>query len=126
VLADLDAFKQLNDRYGHAAGDEALAAFASVVTESLRKPDDAFRIGGDEFALLLSEATDDDARFVVGRINALLQHLSAGRERWLTGLSWSFGYDSCPDDADDAQALFRLADEALYTAKRSGAGFHFV
>ena len=126
VLADLDAFKQLNDRYGHAAGDEALAAFASVVTESLRKPDDAFRIGGDEFALLLSEATDDDARFVVGRINALLQHLSAGRERWLTGLSSSFGYASCPDDADDAQALFRLADEALYTAKRSGAGFHFV
>jgi diguanylate cyclase (GGDEF)-like protein len=125
ALADLDAFKQLNDRYGHAAGDEALAAFAGVLTESLRKPDDAFRIGGDEFAMLLTEATDDDARFVVARINALLQHLSAGRERWLTGLSSSFGFASCPDDAGDAQTLFRLADEALYAAKRSGAGLHF-
>jgi diguanylate cyclase (GGDEF)-like protein len=126
VLADLDAFKQLNDRHGHAAGDEALASFADVLTESLRKPDDAFRIGGDEFAMILTEATDDDARFVVARINALLQHLSAGRERWLTGLSSSFGFASCPDDAADAQTLFRLADEALYAAKRSGAGLHFV
>jgi diguanylate cyclase (GGDEF)-like protein len=126
VLADLDAFKQLNDHYGHAAGDEALSAFAGVLTESLRKPDDAFRIGGDEFAMLLTEATDDEARFVVARINELLTHLSVGRERWLADLSSSFGFASCPDDADDAQALFRLADEALYTAKRSGAGLHFV
>jgi diguanylate cyclase (GGDEF)-like protein len=126
VLADLDAFKQLNDRYGHAAGDEALAAFASVLAESLRKPDDAFRIGGDEFAMLLTEATHDDARFVVSRINTLLEHLSAGRERWLTGLSSSFGFASCPEDAADAQTLFSRADEALYDAKRNGSGLRFV
>ena len=126
VLADLDAFKQLNDHHGHAAGDEALAAFADILTESLRKPDDAFRIGGDEFAMLLTEATHDDARFVVSRINALLEHLSAGRERWLTSLSSSFGFASCPADATDAQTLFSLADEALYDAKRSGSGLRFV
>jgi GGDEF domain-containing protein len=56
VITDLDGFKQLNDRHGHAAGDEALVAFANVLVESLRKPDDAFRIGGDEFAVLLAEA----------------------------------------------------------------------
>jgi diguanylate cyclase (GGDEF)-like protein len=126
VIADLDAFKQLNDRYGHAAGDEALAAFSSVLTDSLRKPDDAFRIGGDEFALLLAEATHDDVRFVVARVRALLDHLSVGRERWLAELTSSFGFASCPEDADDAQTLFSLADEALYAAKRSGAGLHFV
>jgi diguanylate cyclase (GGDEF)-like protein len=126
VIADLDAFKQLNDRYGHAAGDEALVAFAGVLTESLRKPDDAFRIGGDEFAILLAEATEDDTRFVVARVRALLDQLSAGGERWLAELSSSFGSASCPDDADDPQALFRLADEALYAAKRSGGGLQFV
>ena len=126
VLADLDAFKQLNDRYGHATGDEALAAFAGVLAECLRQPDDAFRIGGDEFAMILAEATHDDARFVVSRINSLLEHLSAGRERWLTGLSSSFGFASCPADASDAQTLFSLADEALYDAKRNGSGLRFV
>jgi diguanylate cyclase (GGDEF)-like protein len=126
VLADLDAFKQLNDRYGHATGDEALAAFAGVLTECLRQPDDAFRIGGDEFAMILAEATHDDARFVVSRINSLLEHLSAGRERWLTGLSSSFGFASCPADAADPQILFSLADEALYDAKRNGSGLRFV
>jgi len=126
MLADLDAFKQLNDRYGHATGDEALAAFAGVLTECLRQPDDAFRIGGDEFAMILAEATHDDARFVVSRINSLLEHLSAGRERWLTGLSSSFGFASCPADASDAQTLFSLADEALYDAKRNGSGLRFV
>ena len=126
VLADLDAFKQLNDRHGHATGDEALAAFAGVLTECLRQPDDAFRIGGDEFAMILAEATHDDARFVVSRINSLLEHLSAGRERWLTGLSSSFGFASCPADAADPQTLFSLADEALYDAKRNGSGLRFV
>src|ERR1700751_5848494 len=126
VLADLDAFKQLNDRYGHATGDEALAAFAGVLTECLRQPDDAFRIGGDEFAMILAEATHDDGRFVVSRINSLFEHLSAGRERWLTGLSSSFGFASCPADASDAQTLFSLADEALYDAKRNGPGLRFV
>jgi diguanylate cyclase (GGDEF)-like protein len=126
VIADLDAFKQLNDRYGHPVGDEALAAFANVLTESLRRPDDAFRIGGDEFAILLAEATDDDARFVVSRVKTQLGMMAAGGEQWLAGLSASFGCASCPDDAPDAQTLFRLADEALYAAKRSGAGLEFV
>jgi diguanylate cyclase (GGDEF)-like protein len=126
VIADLDDFKQLNDRYGHPIGDEALVAFANVVTDSLRRPDDAFRIGGDEFAILLAEATDDDARFVVSRVKVQLGMLAAGREPWLAGLSASFGCAACPDDAPDAQALFRLADEALYAAKRSGTGLEFV
>jgi diguanylate cyclase (GGDEF)-like protein len=126
VIADLDDFKQLNDRYGHSAGDEALVAFANVLVESLRKPDDAFRIGGDEFAVLLAEATEDDARFVVGRVQALLEQLADGGEPWLADLSASFGCASCPEDADDPQTLFRLADEALYAAKRSGTDLRFA
>ena len=126
VIADLDGFKQLNDRYGHPVGDEALVAFANVLVESLRKPDDAFRIGGDEFAVLLAEATEDDTRRVVARVETLLRRLASGGERWAADLAASFGSAACPEDANDAQSLFRLADEALYEAKRSGTVLSFV
>lgn len=123
VVADLDGFKQLNDRLGHAAGDEALQLFASVLSKALRKPDEAYRIGGDEFALVLAEASDLDARAVVARVRRLLAETVDER---LSMLSASFGCASCPDDARDALALFRLADEALYESKRSGSGVTFV
>jgi len=115
VLCDLDGFKELNDRHGHLAGDEALQQFAQTLEGALRKGDEVFRIGGDEFALILAEASEDDARGVVGRVNDQVD-----------GLRASFGVASCPDHAADAQALFRLADEALYEAKRNGSGLVFV
>jgi diguanylate cyclase (GGDEF)-like protein len=126
VVADLDDFKQLNDRFGHASGDEALVAFANVLVESLRKPDNAFRIGGDEFAILVAEATEEDTRQVVARVEALLEELAAGGEPWAAKLSASFGCAACPEDANDPQTLFRLADEAQYDAKRNGTVLRFV
>jgi diguanylate cyclase len=89
--------------------------FARTIEKALRKSDTAFRIGGDEFALLLAEATDDDAREVIGRVRDKLDDMHA-----------SFGVAACPGDANDVQSLFRLADEALYHAKRSGTGLQFV
>ena len=115
VVCDLDGFKGVNDRLGHVGGDEALQMFARTIEKALRKGDNAFRIGGDEFALLLAEATEDDAREVIDRVR---DHMG--------GVRASFGVASCPGDADNAQALFRLADEALYQAKRSGSGLQFV
>jgi diguanylate cyclase (GGDEF)-like protein len=126
VIADLDDFKQLNDRYGHPAGDAALVAFGNVLGASLRMPDDAFRIGGDEFAVLLAEATEEDAMQVVARVESLLEKLAAGGEPWLGDLSASFGCASCPEDAKDSQTLFRFSDEALYDAKRNGTVLRFV
>lgn len=115
VLCDLDGFKELNDRYGHPAGDEALQSFARTLRHALRKGDDAFRIGGDEFALLIAEASEGDCREVVERIAGQLESLKA-----------SFGVASCPAHAQDPQTLFRLADDALYEAKRNGSGLQFV
>jgi diguanylate cyclase (GGDEF)-like protein len=123
VIADLDGFKELNDRYGHAAGDEALQEFATVLSSVLRKPDDAFRIGGDEFALLLAEADEEDSRKVVMRAQRLL---AAVDDQQLAGVTASFGCASCPEHASDAQTLFRVADEALYEAKRAGSGIQFA
>jgi diguanylate cyclase (GGDEF)-like protein len=115
VICDLDGFKVLNDHFGHPAGDEALAVFARILRAAVRKGDEAFRIGGDEFALVLAEASEDDARAVINRITGDI-----------AGPRASFGVASCPDHARDAQALFRLADEALYEAKRTGSGLQFV
>jgi diguanylate cyclase len=115
VLCDLDGFKELNDRFGHPAGDEALQAFARTLQSGLRKGDEAFRIGGDEFAVLLAEASERDAREVVRRIVEQSGTIRA-----------SFGVASCPEHASDAQSLFRLADAALYEAKRAGTGLEFV
>lgn len=114
VICDLDGFKSVNDRLGHLAGDTALQGFAWTIEKALRKSDTAFRIGGDEFALLLAEASEDDAREVIERIREKLE------------MTASFGVASCPGDAADVQTLFRLADEALYHAKRSGTGLQFV
>ncbi|HZC31057.1 MAG TPA: sensor domain-containing diguanylate cyclase, partial [Gaiellaceae bacterium] len=123
VLCDLDGFKDMNDQFGHLAGDAALQTFADVVTHALRRPDDAFRIGGDEFAFLLAEASEDDAREVVRRVTSQLE---SSDDEQLRTVRASFGVASCPEDASDAQALFRLADEALYEAKRTGSGLQFV
>ena len=123
VLCDLDGFKGLNDSLGHPAGDEALEAFGKVLRKALRKHDAAFRIGGDEFALLLAEASEADAREVIGRIQ---RKLVRGADARLTGMRASFGVAACPTDAGDAKTLFRRADEALYEAKRSGGGVVFV
>jgi diguanylate cyclase (GGDEF)-like protein len=115
LLCDLDGFKELNDRHGHLAGDEALQRFGHILQAALRRGDEAFRIGGDEFAVLLAEASEEDARAVVERVS---EHLE--------GVRASFGVASCPEHAQDAQALFRLADDALYEAKRDGSGLRFV
>jgi diguanylate cyclase (GGDEF)-like protein len=123
VLCDLDGFKGLNDSFGHPAGDDALEAFAGLLRAGLRRSDAAFRIGGDEFALLLVEATEEVASGVVGRVRGML---AASTDERISGMCASFGVAACPADASKAKALFRLADEALYEAKRSGTGVRFV
>jgi len=115
VICDLDGFKVLNDHFGHPAGDEALQAFARILQGAVRKGDEAFRIGGDEFALVLAEAGEGDARQVIKRI---VDDVAGPRA--------SFGIAACPDHARDAPTLFRLADQALYEAKRTGSGLEFV
>jgi diguanylate cyclase (GGDEF)-like protein len=126
VVADIDRFKACNDQHGHAAGDEALVAFSGVLNRALRRPDAAFRIGGDEFAMLLAETNEDGARIVVDRIHAMLAEVGGKDIPALEGLTASFGFALCPPDAQDAQTLFRLADQALYEAKRAGEGLLVV
>jgi diguanylate cyclase (GGDEF)-like protein len=116
VFLDVDNFKDVNDGHGHAAGDRVLVQLASLLVELVRSGDDAFRVGGDEFALLLRGAGELEAREVVARIVAAVE---ANIDPLVRTLSASFGIAPSAG-AQDPEELLRVADEAMYEAKRSG------
>ena len=121
VVLDLDGFKEVNDRYGHTAGDTVLERVAVTLSSTLRDSDSAFRIGGDEFALILVEATRAEACAVAARFGASLEADLDERVRALTA---SFGVALCADGVTDGDELFRLADEAMYEARRANQRLH--
>lgn len=106
VLLDLDQFKRYNDHHGHEAGDELLVAFADALRWSVRKDDIVFRIGGDEFLLMLIGADRREAEQVVERLRHYWAD-SGGRVGFSAGIAAGEG------------DLLRLADQHMYTAKRA-------
>jgi diguanylate cyclase (GGDEF)-like protein len=120
ILADLDDFKQVNDRFGHQAGDDALRAFAEILRATAREIDLPARYGGEEFAVLLPQTDLEGAQRLAERLRRGLvaRPLSAGPGT-LMAVTASFGVASFPAAATPA-ALFAAADEALYRAKRRG------
>jgi len=123
VVLDVDGFKLVNDRQGHLAGDAALEQLGLVLRAGLRAADTAYRIGGDEFALILPETSADEARAVLERI---AEDLQVAGDRSGTPLRASFGVIVAEDGLADAEQLLRGADAAMYEAKRTGAHIHFV
>ncbi len=119
VMMDVDNFKHYNDSRGHQAGDEALCLVGDCIRSGLRRSDIPFRYGGDEFAAILPNADSSRAQAVVNRINrriaARLKEMGNPPDAWL-GLS--AGVASFPQDATTADELVRMADDALYDAKR--------
>jgi diguanylate cyclase (GGDEF)-like protein len=120
VLADLDDFKQVNDRYGHQAGDDVLRAFADVLRDTVRDIDLAARYGGEEFAVLLPQTDLEGAERLAERLR---EAMAARRLAVHPGVSFSvtssFGVASFPE-APTPAALFAASDEALYRAKSAG------
>ena len=119
VLIDIDEFKAINDDAGHAQGDQALADFGRLVMAGLRRVDRPFRVGGDEFALLLPHTDAEAAKIVARRLLAsALQppRVELGRR----AISFSAGISTLPDLADTRAQLYSQADAALYAAKRAG------
>jgi diguanylate cyclase (GGDEF)-like protein len=115
LLADLDRFKEVNDRWGHVAGDTALAELGRVLATQLRNSDVAARVGGDEFAFILPETDGLAARQIAERIAIeVREHARAGERP----VSLSYGISVYGPDGHTLDELTRAADEALYAAKR--------
>jgi diguanylate cyclase (GGDEF)-like protein len=122
VMADMDHLKPVNDELGHAAGDRAIAAVASVIREELRETDFGARYGGDEFVVLLPHTSAEEGRIFAERVNTRLKetHLELAGRRIPLGAS--FGVACLEGDGGDPDALLRESDVALYQAKRAGRG----
>ena len=119
VFADVDHFKRINDRYGHPVGDGVLRQLSACIRSALRKSDLAFRIGGDEFAILLSETSLRAGEAVADKLRARIDgepiQLPGGQSIYPT---MSFGVAG--PGAPSAAALLSLVDQALYLAKSRG------
>jgi diguanylate cyclase (GGDEF)-like protein len=120
IYADLDRFKDLNDKLGHPAGDSALMHFARIIREQVRNGDVGARVGGEEFAIWLPVARLDVAYRIAERIRIKLNttHWDWRGRAW--PLSASFGVAACPDTSREIGDLIPQADAALYVAKNSG------
>ena len=117
ILIDLDFFKDFNDKKGHLAGDKMLARVGRLIEMSVRNVDMAFRYGGDEFAVLLPQATTDDAFVVAERIRGRIASEVGSKQ---AGITVSLGLASWPSDGVTPGEMFNAADRALYYAKRTG------
>lgn len=117
LIADLDHFKEVNDTYGHMAGDGVLVSVAQCIRETLRPHDVACRIGGEEFAVILPGATRDEAAAVAARIRGAIAESTAPG---FPSVTVSLGVAAFPDDAATVDLLVKRADDAMYVAKRAG------
>ena len=123
---DLDGFKEVNDRFGHAAGDAVLIAVAGRLRESVRDEDFVCRVGGDEFVALLPALSADEAascaRRIIDKISKPYDIGFSTQPR----LGISIGAACAPRDGVSANELLRSADRAMYEAKRRGKGVYVV
>ncbi|MEY4764413.1 MAG: hypothetical protein RI907_1086 [Pseudomonadota bacterium] len=130
LLVDVDHFKAYNDHYGHQAGDRCLCRVADVLSACLRRPIDLLaRWGGEEFAILLSEADEAVARQVADRICATVQaqNMAHAASSCATCVTVSIGVALSPaDQPQQALALLHAADQALYRAKHDGRNRYTV
>jgi two-component system, cell cycle response regulator len=117
LMIDIDRFKDLNDSFGHDAGDDAIRRLSKVLREGTRGIDLAARIGGEEFAVLLVETSKQGGFEVAERLRAAIKVLEMPKARYITA---SFGVAECPTDAQTAAGVLKAADVALYEAKRNG------
>ncbi len=126
LYIDLDEFKKINDNFGHAAGDEVLIEVAVRLNKCVRATDTASRLGGDEFAVLLEQATSLLAAETVAQriVDCLAEPFLLANGVAQIGASVGIAYTDM--FGQSAMQLMKQADDAMYTAKRSGKGRHYV
>lgn len=121
IILDIDYFKRINDTFGHAAGDLVLTEVARQLKRHIRGSDMVCRYGGEEFVLILPDASLDGARLRAENIRTLVESLDLKYHGQPLGtITASLGVALFPDHAPEADSLIDAADEALYEAKRTG------
>lgn len=120
ILLDIDGFKQINDRYGHAAGDQLLSDLSRLLQRGLRDVDTPGRLGGDEFGIVLPETNLERASAVAERIRLLAENSRPNRHGQHIPWTISLGVAAVGEDIQDVGAWMRQADVALYRAKSQG------
>lgn len=121
ALADLDHFKTVNDTYGHDAGDTVLKTFSGILKTHSRQSDICGRIGGEEFLLVLTHATEENAKIVIDRVRAAMEAKKFNFDGNSLTVTASFGLAGfIGTRAPDFSRLVLQADAALYSAKRQG------
>ena len=119
-MVDIDHFKSVNDRYGHAVGDEAIRAMAEACLQGKRKSDIVGRVGGEEFAVLLPETSLTRARVVAERIRKAVAKQSLRADEAQYKITASIGIAEASVSMSGAGSLLAAADQALYQAKAKG------
>ncbi len=117
LVVDLQRFSEVNNTYGHQTGDRVLAIVAATFQRNLRASDTFFRVGGDEFVLLLPQADSEAARRTAERCAAAL---AAEPELARYGVMANIGWAAYPDDGKELDALLEVGDRRMYTAKAAG------
>lgn len=125
VISDIDKFKNINDSYGHAAGDEVLRQLSAILQKMFRKEDVIGRIGGEEFAFVLPQTNAEQAKLLIEKLRAKIERSvceitdEKGRATMLEFTS-SFGISYFSDKSEGLASLMKRADDALYKAKEKG------
>lgn len=120
LILDIDHFKQLNDRHGHLAGDEALRQFAAQIRQTLRPGNIFGRIGGEEFAVVVTDATLEQGIAAAERIRSTIETLIIHHGTLSIQITVSIGVAALDSDTIDLTALLAAADNRLYSAKAAG------
>jgi len=121
LFLDMDAFKQVNDSYGHLVGSQVLKEMGALLKSSVREVDVVIRYGGDEYTIILVETNCHTAGIVAERIRHLVEsHLFLEAEGYNLRMTCSIGYSCCPEDTMSKQDLLEMADKAMYSGKASG------
>jgi len=120
VMVDLDNYKEINDTYGHQAGDRVLMEIAKIFKKSVRTTDLVGRYGGDEFCFALPETPVDGALIFCERLRQKIENTQLSFESFLIKRTISCGIATYPTHTEDMHELFKLADMALFKAKRDG------
>jgi diguanylate cyclase (GGDEF)-like protein len=121
LMLDIDGFKQQNDAFGHDAGDAILAELAALLQRNLRREDIACRYGGEEFVLVLPDASMENAGRRAEQLRDAVRRMRVPHKDIVLGpVTVSIGVAAFPDHGTDGAALLKAADMALYEAKKAG------